>query len=1163
MKNQSLSVKALTALLLILLPILVVFIIGYIRNREQMERHVLEEIDSLAAVYDDFLARALEGYRDKARLLAAELASAPDPLSPGRFDAVAGGHGTHIFGDSVETILVADADGAVLASLGNGGVPGEDMAAVVASLAGKGPAVAQMRVGSDGLLLLVSAPLGRGAAGEAPPRTLVVALRAADLEGLIGSHAGGGGGPRAGRYVYIVDRDGGLVAGEPPRRRPHGGWAELRAVRACIDEGRSLVGFFGDAGPGSSALALASRCLDEPAWVLIVEGESASLLAAGRIMLRDAVAAAVVVASLVGMLFILFHRNVVRRLHALAAATAEISRGNFEVELPPGPGDEIGALSAAFNDMAAAIRRSTEALRESEARLRNAQRIAGLGTWEWHIDSGEFVCSDESRRICGCSPGEGGSTYEKCLEMIRPCDRVRFEKAVERARFAGEPLDVEVHIDLPGGAMRYVHIEGEVTRDAAGRPVKVSGTIHDITEHVEAQEKIRTLASIPEESPSPVLRVDKDGVLLYANAASRLFMEEEGFELGRPVPQGWRERFREVFEAMESREFEVSSGGRTYSFTLSPVPEAGYINVYGLDITERRRVEAELRKLSTVIDKSINIVFITDRDGIIEYVNPVFETVTGFSRREAVGRTPRILSSSETPEVFYRDLWKTIKSGRTWRGIFKNRKKSGEPYWANGIITPIMDDNGEITHFLAVQEDITDKLRTEEKIRSLASYDSLTGLLNRRKFVGEMDRWIASAKGRSSTAALLVAGLDEFRFINDTYGHAVGDDLLKRVAMQLRVETFSHLVDGAGADEEANRPFVGRLGGDEFAVFVPLADAEAGLLVAEEICRKIESMPPVQGLVVATVSIGVSLYPGHGESSKELLKRAGAALYRAKELGRNRAHLYRSDDRYLEEVQSRFTWKRRLQKALEEDSFEPWFQPILTVSDGSVNHYEVLARMRDEHGKVMLPGLFINMAERLGYIGAVDKAVKEKALNVLAEFRRRGRNLSFAMNLSGKVIGDEKLLDYLKRKIDETDVDSSSIVFEITETEALKDMDKAIRFIKALKSMGCLIALDDFGVGFTSFFYLKELPVDFIKIDGSFIKRLDENPEDQLFVKAIVDVARGLHIKTVAEFVEKEATFELLRTYGVDYAQGYLIGRPAPHIEHSPFPRPAERANSD
>ena len=582
---------------------------------------------------------------------------------------------------------------------------------------------------------------------------------------------------------------------------------------------------------------------------------------------------------------------------------------------------------------------------------------------------------------------------------------------------------------------------------------------------------------------------------------------------------------------------------------LSPVTTSEGVLVVGVirDITERKRMEGEIKRLFAAIDQSVNVVFISDAKGNIEYVNAMFEQVTGYSREEVIGRNPSMLSSGETTRAEYAELWETITEGKTWRGVFKNKKKNGQSYWGNGLISPIKDENGKVTHFLAIQEDITEKMQSEERIKYLATYDELTGVFNRTHFVKQLNEWISYAGANKRVGILLLINLDKFKLINDTYGHSVGDTLLRNIAGTLKEAVFK--IDSAHKDKAVEEGIVvGRLGGDEFAVLLPSRDEKEGMSAAEYIREKIETLSFAEITGNLTSSIGIVSYPGHGITAKDIFAKADAAIYLAKELGYNKTRLYQEGDFVLEKMRSRIVWRDNIQKALAEDRFEPWFQPILGLRDNNIHHYEALARMRDVDGSIILPGSFIDIAEEMGLVTDIDRVIIEKTLMVQVELCKKGMIPSFSVNLSGKELGDEGLLAFLRSRITATGADPGRLTFEITETAAIRELDKAVKFIRELRSLGCSFSLDDFGVGFTSFRYLKEMEVDYIKIDGSFIRKLHENKTDRLFVKAIADVAKGMGVRTIAEFVENEEIIIILREYGVDCAQGYFIGKPAPDI---------------
>ncbi len=537
--------------------------------------------------------------------------------------------------------------------------------------------------------------------------------------------------------------------------------------------------------------------------------------------------------------------------------------------------------------------------------------------------------------------------------------------------------------------------------------------------------------------------------------------------------------------------------------------------------------------LSLVLENSLNAVVITALDSTIEYVNSAFERITGWRREEAVGQKMSLLKSGETPQEVYRDLWETVLAGRTWRGVLKNRRRDGTTYIANNVITPILDRSGRVVRFLAVQEDVTASVAAADESREASRRDPRTGLLGRTGFLEALERAVREAAS-GERLVLILLDLDGFRLVNETLGHATGDRVLARVAEVLR-QALESACPGT---------LLGYLGGDEFAVLARGECARDEMDAARRLVQAIEGAGRDDLPVWCTASAGVVVYPEDGTTFSGLLARADAAVYGAKERGRNRAHRYVPEDRKV--ARTRLLELDAIRKALAEGRFVPYFQPILDLQSGEVRHFEALARMVRPDGSVASPADFIETAERFQVIGEIDRAVARRTMQVQAEWAQRGVALSFSMNLSGRDLGDEALLSDLRDAVRETGADPSRLVFEITETEAVLDFPRARRFVESLRAMGIRFSLDDFGAGFGSFRYLKDLPVDYLKIDGAFIRGLDLNDKDPLFVRAIVDVARGLGIVTIAEFAEREATLRLLRSLGVHMAQGFVIGRPAP-----------------
>lgn len=644
-----------------------------------------------------------------------------------------------------------------------------------------------------------------------------------------------------------------------------------------------------------------------------------------------------------------------------------------------------------------------------------------------------------------------------------------------------------------------------------------------------------------EENPKPIYCLKGNGELIYSNQPGLALLEKFSWQDFFPSNS-----LKVFLEKKENRSVHVTIAHRVYEFTVVPIKDEDIAFLYGSDITQRKKTELQLKQLSWIIEKSINMVFITTYFGSIEYVNATFERITGYAKKEVLGKNPSLLASKETDPEVYKTMWSDIQSGQTWRGLLKNKKKNGDYYWANGFISPIRNETGEITHFLAIQEDITEKIAVEERLNYLSVHDRMTGLIGRVPFVNLLDSYIKETGGKDREAILLQLNIDGFQLINDSFGHCVGDQFLKSFAdFLLHITKELNEVYGQGKE-----PIVGRIGGDEFGIFLDNKSREEGMKIAENIRNTVAGYRFIGGSIRVTVSIGLTFYPGQGKNSKELLSQANAATLQAKELGQNRSVLYNNDDIYLKQVQSILEEKRLILNAIEEDRIIPWFQPILDLDSNQVKHYESLARLLNSDGEIILPGSFIPTAERFGLISSIDGIITRKSIQYQGALQKKGKSISFSMNLSGKHLVDQSMLQFLEETLEESGADPEAIVFEITETAAIDNRNRAKDFITALKKRGCKFSLDDFGVGYTSFVHLLELDLDYIKIDGSFIRQLVVRKRDQVLVKTIVDMAKNLGVKTIGEFVDKKEIIPILKELGVDYAQGYYIGKPSPSLIH-------------
>lgn len=558
-------------------------------------------------------------------------------------------------------------------------------------------------------------------------------------------------------------------------------------------------------------------------------------------------------------------------------------------------------------------------------------------------------------------------------------------------------------------------------------------------------------------------------------------------------------------------------------------------------LLERGEELARERDFVTGLLNTAQVVILTqDREGRLLMLNREGERITGYQQAdmENISFSDLLSIDALTTELEYG--LKAMCSGREafYRHDCRIVSKDGVHHiisWYHSRLTESHSQTDAVV--LSVGLDITEREEAEYKLTWLADHDPLTELFNRRRFMLEFEQIIKMADRYRRSAALLYFDLDHFKFVNDSSGHQAGDALLKVVADHLQQLMRS-------------TDLLARLGGDEFAMVIPETDAEGAQQVACKIRDEIGRIElPVRGTRHhVNVSIGIAMFPDHGRTIQDLMANADLAMYQAKESGRARWHLFSLDERVREQMDAQMQWKERIDLALAEERFVLHYQPIMAISTGQISHYEVLVRMQKNDGSLIFPDEFIPTAEKSGQIHSIDRFVLRKAILRLKALGNDEPAVSFAINLSGKDMGDPELLPLLKLLLDQTGVAPSRLIFELTETAALADITASRKLMGDIRELGCKFALDDFGVGFSSFFYLKELPVDIVKIDGSFIRQLAHSPNDRIFVKALNEVAVGLGKQTVAEFIENEETLQLLAGIGIDYAQGYHIGRPGPEI---------------
>lgn len=558
-----------------------------------------------------------------------------------------------------------------------------------------------------------------------------------------------------------------------------------------------------------------------------------------------------------------------------------------------------------------------------------------------------------------------------------------------------------------------------------------------------------------------------------------------------------------------------------------------------IDISARKQAEAEMRILQRAVEASSSAVIITDKNGRIEYVNPKFTRITGYEKSEALGKQPvRLLLTDKASRGKARyGMWHAIANKGEWSGVFRNNRKDGSLYWGKNTISSVKDSKGRVTHYISIHEDISEHYELSEKLNYQATHDSLTGLINRREFERRAQK-VVTASAQEARHALCYMDLDQFKIINDTCGHVAGDELLRQIGMLLKKTV-------------RKRDTVARLGGDEFAVLMEDCPPKNALHVANSLLEAVRDFQfGWKGYNFRLgISIGIVGIDSAVRSMTQIFRDADLACYTAKEHGRNQIHFYHEKDADIIERHGEMQWVSRINQALEEGRFCLYAQPILGLNNPH-KHYELLLRMLDEQGEIIPPGAFLPAAERYDMIVKLDHWIIKHAFSLLAQHPTLTRDSTmYAINLSGPSLATPVTLELILELLKQYKLDSRNICFEVTETSAISNLSAALRFMTKLKGLGCRFSLDDFGAGLSSFAYLKNLPVNYLKIDGMFIKGIASKPVDFAMVKSINEIGQVMGMQTIAEFVENEAITARLEEIGVNYAQGYAIGKPAPLTE--------------
>lgn len=684
-------------------------------------------------------------------------------------------------------------------------------------------------------------------------------------------------------------------------------------------------------------------------------------------------------------------------------------------------------------------------------------------------------------------------------------------------------------------------------------------TLRTAAAHERMSLEVRKLSRAVEQSPVSVIITDLSGRIEYVNST---FTQITGFTMedvrgrcpsilksGLTPPEVYADLWRTIMSGQEWRGEILNRRKNGELFwereLITPLKnESGEMTHFVAvkeDVTAAKEAEAALRLRERAIESSSNGVMITAQEGQdhpIIYVNPAFERITGYAAAEALGRNGRFLARRDLDQLGLEEIRAALREQREGHAVVRNYRKDGELFWNELHVAPVLDERGRcVTHFISIINDVTDVMRYQEQLEHQANHDVLTGLANRNLLADRMLQAIGQARRNGRMAGVLMLDLDRFKLINDGFGHALGDQLLRQVADRLK-----HCVRDTDT--------VSRLGGDEFVIVVSdVATEEDVSMVAAKVLSALGCPFELEGKeIFVTPSIGISLFPRDGEHGETLLRNADVAMYRVKEHGRASYCLFMPD--MNAPTRSRLDMEGGLRRALERDELRVYYQPKVDLLTSRIVGAEALIRWMNPQTGLVLPGDFIPLAEETGLILPIGEWVAKRVCGDLGRWlKHNGSAVPIAINISARQFRQEHLAQLVRKLLEQAGVPSGYLELELTESMVMHQADSAVSTLRELKALGVRLALDDFGTGYSSLSYLKRFPIDSVKIDRSFVRDITVDSDDAAIAHAVIVMAHTLGLKVTAEGVETEAQLSLLRRQGCDNYQGFYLSRALPREE--------------
>lgn len=864
-------------------------------------------------------------------------------------------------------------------------------------------------------------------------------------------------------------------------------------------------------------------------------------------------------------IFIFFRRQVVLPVRELSDFSARFAAGEHVIRVRPGARDEIGDLGRTFNQTADAVVKLIADLNHS--RDFYLELFNGFPDPIWRsgadgmLDYFNQAWLDFTGKPIEHELGEGWA------ENVHPSDVARCSKVYREAFGKREPFEIEFRMRRADGAYRWLIGRGAPYVDMDGGFAGYLGSCYDITERKESEGQVHMLSLAVEEIGSSVLITDLNGKIEYVNSA---FSEATGYSFDEAVGQNTSllqsghtppEKYQEMWDTLlagnewrgemlnRKKDGSLFWESAVISAVSNEAGEMAYFVAVLEDITARKHAETQMHLLSSTIEQAGDSVMIVNSNNIIEYVNPAFVELTSYSEEEIIGKKPDLLRSGRMSEGFYKEMWGKILAGDVFRGELINRKKNGELYYEDKTITPIRNARGEIGYYVSTGRDVTERKNYESELEHQANYDTLTALPNRNLLQDRLGQALTYARRHARQLAVLFLDLDFFKNINDSLGHDAGDLLLKQVAARL-------------TDCVREGDTVARQGGDEFVVILSDIEEEEDVTAVTRKILKAFADPFSIGSheLYVTCSIGIALYPKDGEDIQSLLKNSDAALYRAKEQGRNNSQFYTMEMNV--KALERLVLENNLRHALDREQFEVYYQPQVDLRSGEINGMEALLRWKHPEMGMVPPTKFIPMAEESGLIVPIGEWVLRTACKQNKAWQDAGlRPVCVAVNLSARQFRHQDLVALVAGILKETGLDPSLLELELTESLLMQNVEATIDTLTRFKAMGVKSSIDDFGTGYSSLSYLKRFPIDTLKIDQSFVHNITTDPDDAAIAKTIISMAHEMKLRVIAEGVETEEQRSFLHLRHCDEMQGYLFSKPVPAEEFEVLLRERRRLN--